>query len=47
MVPEVDMTNYDKHGCLHDLLVKQATKTPNKIAVVTVDHEEVKNLNFL
>lgn len=44
MVPYIDMTSYDQGGCLHDLFTKQATETPNKIAVVTADGKKVKNL---
>lgn len=37
LTPEVDMTNYDQLGCLHDLFITQAKKTPNNVAVVTYD----------
>lgn len=37
LTPEVDMSNYDKLGCLHDLFITQAKKTPNDTAVVSYD----------
>lgn len=44
MVPNIDMSNYDQYGCLHDLFTKKAAETPNSIAVVTSDNKKVKNL---
>lgn len=35
------MSNYDKSGCLHELFVQQANKTPDKIALVTADDKKV------
>lgn len=42
MVPYIDMSNYDRGGCLHDLFTRQAVETPNNIAVVTADGKKVK-----
>lgn len=41
MVPYVEMSTYDKGGCLHDLFTAQAAKTPDRIAVVTADGQKV------
>ncbi|XP_054272326.1 uncharacterized protein LOC128992659 [Macrosteles quadrilineatus] len=35
--PTVDMSDYDKLGCLHDMFTSQVKKTPNNIAVVNCD----------
>ncbi len=35
MVPNVDMSRYDQLGCLHEMFMKQAQKTPDNTAVVT------------
>ncbi len=46
MVPYIDMSNYEEGGCLHHLFTKQATKTPNKTAVVCADGKEVQIVNY-
>lgn len=38
---KVTMEDYDKHGCLHEMFVKQAKATPNNIAIVTNDGQNV------
>lgn len=39
--PEVDMSDYENLGCLHDLFITQAKKTPKNIAVVNCDGSKV------
>lgn len=36
-IPIVDMSDYDKQGCLDDMFKKQANATPNAVAVVNID----------
>lgn len=51
-IPVVDMSDYDKQGCLNELFKNQANATPNVVAVVNIDGSMVSlivntNLNFL
>ncbi|XP_065204923.1 uncharacterized protein LOC135834874 [Planococcus citri] len=41
MIANVDISDYDKFGCLHELFIQQAKKTPDKIALVTADHKKI------
>ncbi|XP_075227039.1 uncharacterized protein LOC142327684 isoform X2 [Lycorma delicatula] len=41
ITPEVDMTGYDRIGCLHEMFVKQAERSSAAIAVVTADNEQI------
>lgn len=36
-VPVVNMSDYDKYGCLDEIFKNQANATPNAIAVVNID----------
>ncbi|CAG0898389.1 unnamed protein product, partial [Cyprideis torosa] len=38
-IPEVDMSNYELHGCLQDMFLAQAAKTPTSIAIVSEGKE--------
>ncbi|XP_026818153.1 LOW QUALITY PROTEIN: uncharacterized protein LOC113557060 [Rhopalosiphum maidis] len=40
-VPAVNMSNYDKQGCLDEMFKIQANATPNAVAVVNVDGSTV------
>ncbi|XP_046671522.1 mycosubtilin synthase subunit C-like, partial [Homalodisca vitripennis] len=39
--PGVDMSDYEQLGCLHDLFIRQAQKTPGKVAVVDCDGSQI------
>lgn len=36
-VPSVNISDYDKHGCLDKMFKNQANATPNAVAVVNID----------
>lgn len=40
-VPIVNMSDYDKQGCLDEMFKNQAKATPNAIAVVNIDGSTV------
>ncbi|KAL4089148.1 hypothetical protein QTP88_024216 [Uroleucon formosanum] len=40
-VPSVNMSNYDKQGCLDEMFKIQANATPNAVAVVNIDGSKV------
>jgi len=40
-VPSVNMSNYDKQGCLDEMFKVQANATPNAVAVINVDGSTV------
>lgn len=40
-VPVVNMSDYDKQGCLDEMFKNQANATPNAIAVVNIDGSTV------
>lgn len=44
-VPVIDMSDYDKKGCLDEIFKIQAGATPNSIAVVDVDGSTVNLIN--
>ena len=33
--------DYEKHGCLHEMFIRQAKATPDNIAVVTADGRQM------
>lgn len=40
-VPLVNMSDYDKQGCLDEMFKNQANATPNAVAVVNIDGSTV------
>lgn len=40
-VPIVDMSDYDKQGCLDEMFKNQANATPNAVAIVNIDGSTV------
>lgn len=43
-VPSVNMSNYDKQGCLDEMFKVQANTTPNAVAVINVDGSMVSSV---
>lgn len=43
-VPTVNMSNYDKQGCLDEMFKVQANATPNAVAVINVDGSMVSSV---
>jgi len=43
-VPSVNMSNYDKQGCLDEMFKVQANATPNAVAVINVDGTMVSSV---
>lgn len=41
MIPNVEMSYYEKLGCLQNMFVNQAQETPDNIAVVSADGRQV------
>jgi hypothetical protein len=44
-IPFVNMSDYDKQGCLHEMFKIQAKATPNAVAVINIDETMVSILN--
>lgn len=47
ITPEVDMTDYEEQGCMHEMFIRQAEKTPNNVAVITDKNEKVGHHFFI
>lgn len=43
-VPSINMSNYDKQGCLDEMFKIQANATPNAVAVINVDGSMVSSV---
>lgn len=43
-VPVVNMYDYDKQGCIHEMFKNQANATPNAVAVINIDGSVVSIL---
>jgi len=43
-VPSVNMSNYDKQGCLDEMFKIQANATPNAVAVINIDGSKVSSV---
>lgn len=41
MISNMEMSYYDKLGCLQNMFVRQAQETPDNIAVVSADGRQV------
>jgi len=46
-VPSVDMSNYDKQGCLDEMFKIQANATPNAVAVINIDGSMVSSVVYI
>lgn len=45
-VPSVNMSNYDKQGCLDEMFKIQANATPNAVAVINIDGSMVSSVVY-